>query len=154
MKTLFLLLLSFAVTGCVIQHLSPEDARGIPESRMFQKNLLERRDGKVEIRFIREDAVVSGVAESANLFLNDEPLAALWAGEKFSIWVEPRLYVVSLTGSERWARNSVVFSPDMAKAAPWKVEVDARFGRRYDVRVDFTNWTGTRLQASSTEVGH
>jgi hypothetical protein len=154
MKIFFLVLLSLAINGCANQHLSPEDARGIPESRMLQKNLLERRDGKVEIRFIREDAVITGVGESANLFLSGDPLAALWAGEKFSVWVEPRLYVVSLNGSERWVRSSVAFSADMAKAAPWKVEVDARVGRRYEVRVDFTNWTGTRLRASSAEVAH
>ena len=153
MKIFLVLLLAFVVSGCAIKHLSPEDARGIPESRMFQKNLLERSEGKVQIRFIREDAMVSGVASSANLFLNDKPLAALWTGEQFSIWVEPRLYVISLMSSERWVNNSVNFSPEAAKAAPWKVEVDARVGRRYDVRVDFANWTGIRIQASSVEVG-
>jgi hypothetical protein len=152
MKNLLVVLFLLVVSGCANQRLSPEDARGIPESRMLQKNLLERHAGKVEVTFIREDATVSGVASSANLFLNDEPLAALWAGEKFTAWVDPRLYVVSLSGSERWVKNSVAFASVVSNAAPWRVEVDARVGRRYEVRVDFTNWTGIRLQARSVEV--
>ncbi|MBK9349329.1 MAG: hypothetical protein IPN05_03670 [Sulfuritalea sp.] len=146
----FALLVSGLVAGCANVPLAPEDARGIPESRMLQKDLLKEREGRVEIRFIRETAMVSGNGSSANLSLNGEPLARLWDGEKFSIWVEPRIYVIALGGSERHVSTPVVFSkPELAL---WKVEVDARIGRRYDVRVDFANWTGTPLKASSTEV--
>ena len=149
-RFVFSLLFLGLVGGCANVPLAPEEARGIPESRMLQKDLLKEREGRVEIRFIRETAMVSGIGASANLSLNGEPLARLWDGEMFSIWVEPRIYVIGLGGSERHVSTPIVFSrPEMASR---KVEVDARIGRRYDVRVDFANWTGTPLKASSTEV--
>ena len=59
------LLFSGLVGGCANVPLAPEDARGIPESRMLQKDLLKEREGRVEIRFIRETAVASGIGSSA-----------------------------------------------------------------------------------------
>ena len=150
-NSILIVCLCLAIGGCANSPLAPEDARGIPESRMLQMDLLKEREGRVEIRFIREAAVLSGIGSSANLSLNGDPLARLWDGEKFSIWVEPRLYVIGLGASERGVQTTVVFSrPELAR---WKVEVDARIGRRYDVRVDLANWTGTPLKASSVEIG-
>ena len=97
----FALLVSGVVAGCAYVPLAPEDARGIPESRMLQKDLLKEREGRVEIRFIRETEKVSLIGTSANLTLNGEPLARLWDGEMFSIWVEPRIYVIAVGSSER-----------------------------------------------------
>lgn len=149
-NNIHILLLCLSISGCAIQHLAPEDAKGIPESRVLQKDLLKEREGRVEVRFIREGAVLSGIGASANLSINGEPLARLWEGEKFSIWLEPRIYVIGLSSSERWISTPVAFShPNLAFR---KVEIDARIGRRYDVRVDFTNWTGVPLQASSTAI--
>lgn len=150
MRSFFIIIFSLVMSGCAIKQLAPEDARGIPENRVMQKELLKQSSNMVEIRFIREEAIITGTGASANLYLNNRPLAALWTGEKFSIWVKPELYVIGLTASERWVSNEIAFSrPDSARH---KLEIDAKIGRRYDVRVDLANWTGVMLQASSSKI--
>lgn len=152
MKIIAPLLLALVLGGCgSLKHIAQEDALGTPESRVCKKELLERRDGKVEIVLIRED---HAPALSTSLFFNDKPLAALWAGEKFSIWVEPNIYAISLNLAQKASISGCdfpSFSPKMAKEARWKVEVDARSGRRYEVRVDLQT-VGTFLQASSVAI--
>lgn len=150
MRSIFIIIFSLFMSGCAIKHLAPEDAKGIPENRVAQKELLKQRENMVEIRFIREEAAITGTALSANLYLNSKPLAALWTGEKFSIWVKPELYVIGMTGSERWVSKDVAFSN--ANSARHKLEIDAKIGRRYEVRVDLANWTGVALQSSSLKV--
>lgn len=149
-KTLALILMLTA-NGCATNPLSQEDARGIPESRVRQKSLLERRDGRIEIVFIREEATIRGILSSADIFINSAPLASLAHGEKFSIWVEPDLYVFAVTHSQL-GHGYLAFSEKQLSTTALKVEVEARVGRRYEVRIDFTNWAVVPIKASSSPI--
>ncbi len=129
----YLVFFLFLFSGCATKPIAFEDARGIPESRVLQRDLLKQKDGGVEIRFIRGEAILYAAIVSADLTIDKEPLARLWAEEKFSIWVEPRLYVIGLHTSERSVGNPFANHGRIEPTS--KVEIDARLGRRYDVRV-------------------
>lgn len=149
-----ILFVCLVLGGCAVKPLAHEDARGVPDSRIIKKELLKQQEGRVEIFFIREDAVLSGTGMAAKLYLNGELVTSMLAGEKLSVWVEPQIYVVTLALASRLDDHLLNRPISANSGIPFrKVELDARVGRRYEVRVDLTNSVmGVPLQASSLAI--
>jgi len=123
--------IALLISGCSTSPIEREEARGIPLKRVFKRDLLQRNDAYAEITFIREYSLIgSGVYNQ--LFINGERLAAIDFEETFTIWVKPNIYTftVNFGGSEATAMP--------LNTTDYKLEIDARADRAYNVRMGYS----------------
>jgi len=65
---------------------------------------------------------------SARIYLNKEPIADVDAGETLSIWLEPGIYILGML------QKPNLFGYEV----PREIEVEIKSGRRFNVRVGFS----------------
>lgn len=145
------ILVSVAVIGCSSTPISTDEARGIPNLHVFQKDLMQPREDYAKVIFLR-DAGLIGSPIFYNVFLDGRPLAAMDVGEQLVIWLKPGIYSFGVLTSESWQIVVPLWGTKSPSYFIRKFEMDARPDRQYNVRVGQSNGAFVFESVSSPKI--